>query len=115
MSTITSYLSFEKAFIHGYVPEALIERYISGNNLFAVTIAVIFAIPLYIDAVSVLPIIESLVKKRCSIRHGHCFYDGSHWPLFTRGAAPQKSDEKRAYSCFFRNHWYRNGCIGLLF
>lgn len=51
------------AFIHGYVPELFFEQYISGNSLFAVPIAVVLAIPLYIDAVGVLPIIESLVGK----------------------------------------------------
>jgi uncharacterized membrane protein YraQ (UPF0718 family) len=51
------------SFIHGYVPESFFETYISRSNPFAVPIAVILAIPLYIDAVGVLPIIESLVDK----------------------------------------------------
>lgn len=51
------------SFIHGYVPESFFETYISKSNPFAVPIAVILAIPLYIDAVGVLPIIESLVDK----------------------------------------------------
>ncbi|MDZ7758575.1 permease [Rhodohalobacter sp.] len=51
------------AFIHGYVPQSFFENYISESNPFAVPIAVVLAIPLYIDAVGVLPVIESLVNK----------------------------------------------------
>lgn len=51
------------AFIHGYVPESFFEQYVSGDNPLAVPIAVMLAIPLYIDAVSILPVIESLVGK----------------------------------------------------
>jgi len=51
------------SFIHGYVPESFFETYISKSNPLAVPIAVLLAIPLYIDAVGVLPIIESLVAK----------------------------------------------------
>lgn len=51
------------SFIHGYVPESFFETYISKSNPFAVPVAVILAIPLYIDAVGVLPIIGSLVDK----------------------------------------------------
>ncbi len=51
------------SFIHGYVPEEFFETYISKSNPLAVPIAVLLAIPLYIDAVGVLPIIESLVDK----------------------------------------------------
>lgn len=51
------------SFIHGYVPESFFERYISKSNPFAVPMAVLLAIPLYIDAVGVLPILESLVGK----------------------------------------------------
>ncbi|MDZ7807469.1 MAG: permease [Gracilimonas sp.] len=51
------------AFIHGYVPQSFFEEYISESNPLAVPIAVVLAIPLYIDAVGILPIIESLIGK----------------------------------------------------
>lgn len=51
------------AFIHGYVPREFFERYLADDNLFAVPISVLMAIPLYLDAVSVLPVIESLIGK----------------------------------------------------
>jgi uncharacterized protein len=51
------------SFIHGYVPEAFFEETIAADNPLAVPIAVILAIPLYIDAVTILPVIDSLVAK----------------------------------------------------
>lgn len=51
------------SFIHGYVPQSFFEKYISENNPFAVPISVLLGIPLYIDAVGVLPVIETLVDK----------------------------------------------------
>ncbi|WP_310993983.1 permease [Aequorivita marina] len=51
------------SFIHGYVPQSFFEQYISANNPLAVPISVLLGIPLYIDAVGVLPVIETLVDK----------------------------------------------------
>ncbi|MEC8831907.1 MAG: permease, partial [Bacteroidota bacterium] len=51
------------SFIHGYVPQSFFEKYISESNPFAVPISVLLGIPLYIDAVGVLPVIETLVDK----------------------------------------------------
>lgn len=51
------------SFIHGYVPQSFFEEYISESNPFAVPISVLLGIPLYIDAVGVLPVIETLVDK----------------------------------------------------
>ena len=51
------------AFIHGYVPENFFQTYMPDNSLIAVPLSVIMAIPLYLDAVSILPVIESLIGK----------------------------------------------------
>ncbi|MBD0405120.1 permease [Flammeovirga sp. EKP202] len=51
------------SFIHGFVPASFFEKYINADNPFAVPIAVIMAIPLYIDAVGILPVIDSLIAK----------------------------------------------------
>lgn len=51
------------AFIHGYVPENFFRTFMTNNNIIAVPLSVIMAIPLYLDAVSVLPVIESLIGK----------------------------------------------------
>lgn len=51
------------AFIHGFVPTGFFEEYITKDNIFAVPIAVILAVPMYANSVGVIPIIESLVEK----------------------------------------------------
>lgn len=49
--------------IHGYVPEAFFENHLDKDNLLAVPIATIIAIPLYSNASGILPIIHVLVTK----------------------------------------------------
>ncbi len=49
--------------IHGYVPSNFFEEYIKADNLLAVPIATIAAVPIYANSVGVIPIIESLVAK----------------------------------------------------
>ncbi len=51
------------AVIHGYVPAGFFEHYITKENIFAVPISVILAVPMYSNASGVIPIIESLVDK----------------------------------------------------
>lgn len=51
------------AIIHWFVPVWFFENSISKDNLFAVPIAVILWIPMYANATSVIPIIESLIAK----------------------------------------------------
>lgn len=51
------------AAIHGFVPAGFFEKYITPDNLFAVPIATIVAVPLYANAVGVIPIMQSLVDK----------------------------------------------------
>lgn len=65
------------SFIHGLVPESFFEETISVNNSLAVPIAVLMAIPLYIDAVTVLPVIESLVEKGVPLGTAIAFMMGS--------------------------------------
>lgn len=51
------------AAIHGYVPAGFFEKYITAENLFAVPLATILAVPLYANSVGVIPIMQSLVEK----------------------------------------------------
>jgi uncharacterized membrane protein YraQ (UPF0718 family) len=51
------------ALIHGFVPTGFFERYITLDNIFAVPIAVILAVPMYANSVGVIPIMQSLVEK----------------------------------------------------
>jgi uncharacterized membrane protein YraQ (UPF0718 family) len=65
------------SFIHGYVPQSFFESYLSKSNVFAVPIAVLAGIPLYIDAVGVLPVLESLVSKGVPLGTGIAFMMGA--------------------------------------
>ena len=51
------------AAIHGYIPAGFFEKYITAENLLAVPIATIVAVPMYANAVGVIPIMQSLVEK----------------------------------------------------
>jgi len=49
--------------MHGYVPEGFFEQYMSKDNLFAVPISTILAVPMYSNASGVLPVVQVLVAK----------------------------------------------------
>ncbi|HBA36534.1 TPA: permease [Candidatus Falkowbacteria bacterium] len=51
------------AAIHGFVPAGFFENYITAENLLAVPVATIVAVPMYANAVGVIPIMQSLVEK----------------------------------------------------
>lgn len=51
------------AAIHGFVPEGFFEQYISKDNIFAVPIAVLLAVPMYANATSIVPIVQVFVAK----------------------------------------------------
>ncbi len=49
--------------MHGYIPEGFFERYMSKDNVFAVPIATILAVPMYSNASGILPVVQVLVSK----------------------------------------------------
>ncbi|MFT5886659.1 MAG: uncharacterized membrane protein YraQ (UPF0718 family) [Arcticibacterium sp.] len=49
--------------MHGYIPEGFFEKYMSKDNLFAVPIATILAVPMYSNAAGILPVVQVLVTK----------------------------------------------------
>lgn len=51
------------AFMHGYVPEGFFEQYMAKDNLFAVPLSVVLAVPMYANAAGIVPIIEVFVAK----------------------------------------------------
>jgi uncharacterized membrane protein YraQ (UPF0718 family) len=51
------------AVIHGFVPEDWFLKHTASDNLFAVPLAVIAAIPLYSNVTGTIPIAESLIAK----------------------------------------------------
>lgn len=51
------------ALIHGFTPVGYFEAYMGKENVFAVTISTLVAIPMYSNATGVVPVIQSLVDK----------------------------------------------------
>ena len=51
------------AFIHNWIPEDLIVRFLGNGNLFGVIIATIAGVPMYADIFGCIPIAEALLAK----------------------------------------------------
>ena len=51
------------SFLHGYVPENFFEQYMSDNPWFAVPLSVVLAVPMYANAVGIVPVVEVFVAK----------------------------------------------------
>ena len=49
--------------MHGYIPEGFFEKYMDKDNLFAVPIAPLLAVPMYSNASGILPVVQVLVTK----------------------------------------------------
>jgi uncharacterized membrane protein YraQ (UPF0718 family) len=49
--------------MHGYIPEGFFEKYMDKDNLFAVPIATILAVPMYSNASGILLVVQVLVAK----------------------------------------------------
>ena len=51
------------AAIHGYVPSGFFEANLSGEHWYAVPLAVILAVPMYANAVGIVPVVQVFVAK----------------------------------------------------
>lgn len=51
------------AVIHGFVPAALIEKYLAIKAWWVVPVATLIGVPLYANSVSVIPIVQALIEK----------------------------------------------------
>lgn len=51
------------AAMHGYVPEGFFEQYMSRDNLLAVPVSVLLAVPMYANAAGIVPVVEVFVAK----------------------------------------------------
>jgi len=49
--------------MHGYIPADFFEQYMRKDNLFAVPIATVLAVPMYSNASGILPVVQVLVSK----------------------------------------------------
>lgn len=63
-------------FMHGYIPEGFFEKYMDKDNLFAVPIATILAVPMYSNASGILPVVQVLVAKGIPIGTALAFMMG---------------------------------------
>jgi hypothetical protein len=55
------------AFIHGYVPEALMARFMGKGSWWSVPLAVVIGVPLYSNAAGVMPIVQALLGKGAAL------------------------------------------------
>lgn len=55
------------ALFHGYVPEAWVSEYLSGDDWYSVPAAVLLGIPLYSNATGVIPVAEAMLGKGVAI------------------------------------------------
>ncbi|MBU3011889.1 permease [Polaribacter vadi] len=62
--------------MHGYIPEGFFEQYMDKDNLFAVPIATILAVPMYSNASGILPVVQVLVAKGIPIGTAIAFMMG---------------------------------------
>lgn len=62
--------------MHGYIPEGFFEKYMNKENLFAVPIATILAVPMYSNASGILPVVQVLVSKGIPIGTAIAFMMG---------------------------------------
>ncbi len=62
--------------MHGYIPKGFFEQYMNKDNLFAVPIATILAVPMYSNASGILPVVQVLVAKGIPIGTAIAFMMG---------------------------------------
>ena len=62
--------------MHGYIPKDFFGQYMGKENLFAVPMATILAVPMYSNASGVLPIVQVLVEKGIPIGTAIAFMMG---------------------------------------
>jgi hypothetical protein len=62
--------------MHGYIPDGFFEKYMQKDNLFAVPLAILIAVPMYANASGVLPIVQVLVAKGIPIGTAIAFMMG---------------------------------------
>lgn len=64
------------ALMHGYIPSGFFEAYMSKENIWAVPLATVLAIPMYSNASGILPIVQVLVAKGIPIGTAMAFMMG---------------------------------------
>jgi uncharacterized protein len=89
------------SFIHGYIPESFFEMFVDKANVFAVPLAVLLSIPLYIDTVGILPLMDTLVAKGVSLGTALVFMMGAIGLSIPEGLLLKKVMKTRLIIAFF--------------
>ena len=53
--------------IHGFVPDEFFAQWLGADNLFAVPVAVVLAVPMYANAAGIVPVVQVFVAKGISL------------------------------------------------
>ena len=120
------------AAMHGYVPEGFFERFMGRDNIFAVPMAVICAVPMYanaagIDIIGDMPMYVAhdsadvwaarehpgLRGQRGAARHGHRLHDGGCGAVAARGDDAQEGDDVAAHRHLLRHRDALHHPLGL--
>jgi len=64
------------AAMHGYIPDNFFAKYMSKDNIFAVPMATLLAVPMYANASGILPVVQVLVAKGIPIGTAIAFMMG---------------------------------------
>lgn len=65
------------AIIHGFVPQSLIENYLSNKSWFMVPVATLIGVPLYASSITILPLVEVLINKGVAMGTALAFMTGT--------------------------------------
>ncbi len=87
--------------MHGYIPEGFFEKYMAKDNLFAVPIATILAIPMYSNASGILPVVQVLVSKGIPLGTAIAFMMGVVGLSFPEAMLLKKVMTLRLIATFF--------------
>lgn len=103
------------AIIHWYIPEWFFLKYIAIDNPFAVPISVILWIPMYANATSIIPIIESLINKWVPIWTGLAFMMAVVWLSLPEFLILKKIMKIKLLLIFFWLVWFFIIILGYFF
>jgi hypothetical protein len=99
------------ALIHGYVPADFVARIAGDGSVLSVIVAVLAGVPMYSDAVGIIPVAEALLGKGVPAGHRAGLHDGGHRAVAAGNADPAQSRQmalarhlcrlsRRARSCW---------------
>ena len=92
------------AFIHNWIPEDGIVRFLGTGNPFGVIIATIAGVPMYADIFGCIPIAEALLAKGARLG----FYDGSNHTISSINYYAEKGNQTKTFRSVHWNLYRRN-------